>query len=136
MDHVVTTLARLGKMWLPIRDGTHPFGDKGKNGETIEGQRHCLGFVYLASVGDGLDLVLRGKDRRTFFDAKNGVDVKVALPALDSIVALVIIFYPEGECASRGNRKIDLDGFGEIARQPAWIDRASVPIWEWRTRVG
>lgn len=72
--------------------------------------------MYLASVGVGLDLVLRGKNRGTFFDAKNGVDVKVALPALDSIVVLVIIFYPEGECAGRGNRKIDLDGFGEIAR--------------------
>jgi len=135
MDHVVAPFARLGEMRLPIRDRAHPFGDKGENGETIKEQRHRLGFVYFASVGDGLDMVLRRKDRGAFLDAKNGVDVKVALPALDSIVMLVVILYPEGECAGRGNRKIDMDGFGEITRQPACIDRASVPIWQWRTRV-
>jgi len=97
-------------MRLPIRDTAHPFGDKGKNGETIEGQRHRLGFVYFTSIGDGLDLVLRRKDRGTFLDAKNRVDVKVAFPALDSIVVLVVVFYPEGECTGRGDREIDLDG--------------------------
>lgn len=130
MDHVVATFTRLGKMRLPIRDGTHPFGDKSENGETIEEQRHRLGFVYFASVGDGLDLVPRGKNRGAFLDAQNRVDVKVALPTLDSIVVLVVIFYPEGECAGRGNRKIDVDRFGEIARQPVCIDCASVPIWQ------